>query len=729
MTVLTAGFTRGARRLLAERPGGRLLRHGVRPGRLGADHWNDDAVFVEAAQQPYVGEWDELRYPSEHPYAGASIDLAFVIAGTLGETDWGDAPDPTYPTLASSNGAFHVFVPDVRLGALIDAETDGLPDAAALGDDNDNLADEDGVIFTSTLNAGAPATVDVVASVPGSLSAWIDFGGDGSWADPGDQIFFSEPLVAGVNPLAFAVPIDAAGGISFARFRFSTVGGLTYTGMAVDGEIEDYQVEIEGPVVDWGDAPDPGYPTLAVNDGAYHTIDSSIIMGLLIDAETDGQPDANALGDDTANLDDEDGVVFTSRLIPGETASVDVYVSAPGKLNAWVDFRFTGWGQPGEQIFTDRNLLPGRNSLTFDVPFNAQVRTTFARFRFSTAGGLPFDGPADDGEVEDYIVTIWPHDEYKWLQHPDLTETGVDVFSHPAAIMADDFLCEEPGLITNILVWGGWNGRVMPPPENVTFLVAFLEDIPAGTGGIPWSRPGEVLWSREIGHPDYIVDVWTDDSVAGWIYPEFEDYEFPADTTCLLHQFPIPEEEAFEQVGTPGEPVVYWLAVAAADNVGPPRHWGWRASLDHWNDAAMWGDAAAGWFWEMPVYYPNPHPYEGEQVDLAFALELTEGTGVPDGDEEMPQSFGLRQNVPNPFNPTTTIAYDVPAGGGHVAIEVFDASGRRIISLVDGDREEGRRSVTWHGVDDAGHALSSGIYFYRMTAGGVTETRKMVLLK
>ncbi len=311
------------------------------------DHWNDDAVWVDDAGVPHIGEWNELVYPTEHPYAGGSIDLAFVITGTSEETDWGDAPDPTYPTLASSNGAFHAIVPGVHLGALIDAETNGLPDPAALGDDNDNLPDEDGVTFTAPLNAGLTVTVDVVASVPGSLSAWIDFGSDGSWAEPGDQIFTSEPLVAGVNPLVFAVPIDALPGTTYARFRFSTEGGLTYTGVAVDGEIEDYEVEIEGPVVDWGDAPDPGYPTLAVNDGAYHTIDSALIMGLLIDDEVDGQPDANALGDDWAYLDDEDGVVFTSRLIPGQTASVDVYASAAGKLNAWIAFRLPGWGGGG----------------------------------------------------------------------------------------------------------------------------------------------------------------------------------------------------------------------------------------------------------------------------------------------------------------------------------------------------------------------------------------------
>ena len=74
-----------------------------------ADHWNDDAVWAETGDVPYTGLWNELVYPPEHPYAGQSVDMAFVVVGEAADMDWGDAPDPPYPTLAGSNGAAHII--------------------------------------------------------------------------------------------------------------------------------------------------------------------------------------------------------------------------------------------------------------------------------------------------------------------------------------------------------------------------------------------------------------------------------------------------------------------------------------------------------------------------------------------------------------------------------------------------------------------------------------------
>jgi hypothetical protein len=101
------------------------------------------------------------------------------------------------------------------------------------------------------------------------------------------------------------------------------------------------------------------------------------------------------------------------------------------------------------------------------------------------------------------------------------------------------------------------------------------------------------------------------------------------------------------------------------------------------------------------------------------------GVGVP----KAPAQFALRANVPNPFNPVTSIAYDVPAGGAHVAITVFDVAGRKVRTLVDRRRDAGTWTVQWNGSDDRGRGVASGVYFYRMQAGSFTETRRMVLLK
>ncbi len=131
------------------------------------------------------------------------------------------------------------------LGAYRDAEYDGQPDPNAMGDDNNGDDDEDGVIFTSALTPGQPATIDVIASAPGRLDAWIDFNDDGSWSDEGDQVFVNRALNAGTNHLHFNVPATATiTPQTFSRFRISSAGNLSFHDYAWDGEVEDYAVEI-----------------------------------------------------------------------------------------------------------------------------------------------------------------------------------------------------------------------------------------------------------------------------------------------------------------------------------------------------------------------------------------------------------------------------------------------------------------------------------------------------
>ncbi len=158
-------------------------------------------------------------------------------------SDFGDAPLP-YPTTMDEDGARHTAT-GLTLGLTRDSEADGTLSAAADADG----ADEDGVTFgTMMVGAlGATLTVNVQGS-GGKLDAWIDFNGDGSWGGPGEQIFASPDVVVGDNLLTFDVPSFAIAGTTYARFRVSTAGGLGVSGVAADGEVEDYQVTINNPV-------------------------------------------------------------------------------------------------------------------------------------------------------------------------------------------------------------------------------------------------------------------------------------------------------------------------------------------------------------------------------------------------------------------------------------------------------------------------------------------------
>lgn len=90
--------------------------------------------------------------------------------------------------------------------------------------------------------------------------------------------------------------------------------------------------------------------------------------------------------------------------------------------------------------------------------------------------------------------------------------------------------------------------------------------------------------------------------------------------------------------------------------------------------------------------------------------------------------FHLFQNHPNPFNPSTTISYEVPVSA-RVTLRIFDVAGRLVRTLIDERQPPGRKSAVWDGRDAGGRPVASGIYFYRLRAPGFRETRKMALLE
>jgi Ca2+-binding RTX toxin-like protein len=158
--------------------------------------------------------------------------------------DFGDAADPSYPTLLSSNGARHLPWSDLYLGNGVDVEVEGQPTIDATGDDADTTGDdEDGVVLPIVMIPGMAATATVTASTAGKLDAWIDFNQNGVF-EPAERIAASLDVIAGENAVTFVVPAAAIPGTSTARFRISSAGGLAPVGAAVDGEVEDHRVEI-----------------------------------------------------------------------------------------------------------------------------------------------------------------------------------------------------------------------------------------------------------------------------------------------------------------------------------------------------------------------------------------------------------------------------------------------------------------------------------------------------
>lgn len=146
-----------------------------------------------------------------------------------------------------------------------------------------------------------------------------------------------------------------------------------------------------------------------------------------------------------------------------------------------------------------------------------------------------------------------------------------------------------------------------------------------------------------------------------------------------------------------------------------------------WN--SLWQDTigGAGAFW-----------WTGPDIPQSFDLRVacTDAAGNTGGDtvslditdllaesSSAPQRYFLAPSYPNPFNPSTTISYGLPEAS-HVSIEIYDALGRKITTLFDGEQEASLYSITWNAAE-----MSSGTYFYIIRAGAYTASQKMMLVK
>ena len=128
--------------------------------------------------------------------------------------------------------------------------------------------------------------------------------------------------------------------------------------------------------------------------------------------------------------------------------------------------------------------------------------------------------------------------------------------------------------------------------------------------------PGELLWEHHFGPGQFSVNLY---SVGheGWYNPNTGEYIDGSDYQAWQYNFYIDPIDAFQQEGTPDTPIVYWLDVSAIP-LDDLALFGWKTSLMHWNDDAVWGDSHQGPWNELR--YPGGHFFEGESIDLAFVI-------------------------------------------------------------------------------------------------------------
>ena len=379
--------------------------------------------FGSLAPGPYVVvEVESSGVVSTNDRDGNSRNSFNQIAITLseGETstrnDFLDSSVKDFGDMTSFVSASSSATEGLRLGAFVDVEPTAVTNAAATGDDLDGTPDdEDGVTLPVEVSQGQGSSITVnvtnLLSSGAFLNAWIDFNGNGTIGDSGEQIASNVPVAGGTNgadqTINFTVPINAFVGAVGVRVRLTSVSGPGVGGNDGAGEVEDHLLTILAATDDFGD--------LSSFPSASATKNTNLRLGALVDAENAQADNATATGDDLNNLDDEDGVIVPATINRSETASITANVTnATGTqayLSAWIDFNGNGvLTDSGEQIATDvvvANGASGANQvINFTVPGGAVLGTVGVRVRLSSSASALSFGHSGFGEVEDYQTSV-----------------------------------------------------------------------------------------------------------------------------------------------------------------------------------------------------------------------------------------------------------------------------------------------------------------------------------
>ncbi len=293
-----------------------------------------------------------------------------------------------------------------------------------------------------------------------------------------------------------------------------------------------------------------------------------------------------------------------------------------------------------------------------------------------------------------------------------------------------------------LMGYGGWNGTNGSTPAHPCAWARIAMGFAAYTN-VTGVLTNQAILNVEEGGPIYRV--WT----SGAVVPEYflvenrqrtgYDVGLPNSGLLIWH---IDDNKAVLQNPNdlewyPGIPVANHPLVALEQADG-------LYELEHNVDAGDNGDPYPGStsnsvFNDSSTPTANAYVTGSSSVQIAnisasastmyadIVVTLSAGTDDPDN-PTLPNSPQLGQNYPNPFNPSTTIRFAIPVEGP-VRLDVYNVTGQKVRTLVDGTLPWGETEVVWNARDDGGHAVAAGVYLYRLTVDDQVQSRKMVLLK
>ncbi|MCP4580873.1 MAG: hypothetical protein GY839_04600 [candidate division Zixibacteria bacterium] len=197
-------------------------------------------------------------------------------------------------------------------------------------------------------------------------------------------------------------------------------------------------------------------------------------------------------------------------------------------------------------------------------------------------------------------IADWePGDGHKmhFPQLPD--EEGWDVNATWPKVLADDWRCSQTGFVKAIHFWGSWRFEMEGPIES--FSISIHADIPADPPEIPYSRPDDPpLWQQVIDWNMVTAIMLTPPFVEGWYNPGTGEVDATDHNIYYQYNIELPEFMWFFQE----EETIYWLNISA-NLENPDLRWGWKSSLNHWNDNAVFSDDVYDW---LLMFEPSMGP-------------------------------------------------------------------------------------------------------------------------
>jgi len=303
---------------------------------------------------------------------------------------------------------------------------------------------------------------------------------------------------------------------------------------------------------------------------------------------------------------------------------------------------------------------------------------------FLTDGAVVIDRVTFPALAADVSYGRWPHGDGGWTTlsaatpgadnlNPEEPETVV-LFINEFLALNDTGLQDETGACED------WVEIYNPGPDAVELGGLFLSDDLADTDR--WSFPDTTLAAGAF------LVVWCDDDAGdGPLHANFK-------------------------LGGGGEEIGLFGRLAAGNELIDSRVFG--AQTADVSEGRV-TDGGAAW-----TTFAQPTPGASNEDEVGVEGGDAPGAGTA--------ALRLRPNVPNPFNPVTTLRFDIPASG-RVLLEIFDVQGRRVAVLHDGALPQGSHEVVWRGRDDRGGEVPSGLYVSRLTCGAERRTGRLTLLR